>query len=86
MRAKTDLLYQRREVRHVCTYESRSRVNSYLACSLWRNTLGYVSSKALTNDNGYVARNFFQTARPHSHWLLRGHMTSKNESVSRQNP
>ena len=25
-------------------------------------------------------------ARPHSHWLLRGHMTSKNESVSRQNP
>ena len=32
----------------------------------------------------YTAGNFFLNSA-HSHWLLRGHMTSNNETVSRQN-
>ena len=44
-------------------------------------------SRILTFPNGkntcYIATKCFPTAR--SRWLLRGHMTSNNETVSRQN-
>ena len=44
-------------------------------------------SRILTFPNGkntcYIAGNVFPIAR--SGWLLRGHMTSNNETVSRQN-
>ena len=47
------------------------------------NLVWWQSTISININLCYIAGNFFPTAR--SHWLLRGHMSSKNETVSRQN-